>query len=498
MGILNTFIQPATSPSPVVSKRPVSSGYGQVGQGIVDSGKGTGLAGTGAPDGSGQGLENTFYGAIEDERRRRQQLADQEDTAGAGVDTAITGLEGLGSTHVDATSPTNTEGFNSDATRGFSPDATSGVDLSAVQNFQPTEQKGVNFDSLSGVDLSNLSGFKNTNLDGTDVSSGLDSLAAGAQGSKSALSGFSASGFDAGAALKTYADGATSDFFKQQKISLDALRGSSVGAGRLDTGFFDKDQGDVIEELGRGYTSDIAKQAVAAAQITASSHDAADATNERALEGQDSNKTAEGNLALGALNDSATLRFNKADASDKNLLTAATNADTIGVTKGTNLGDLDLRKAQGIDSSVEGAAKDAASLGLTKGATIDSLNLDKSKTIDANTLNKDEYVDTSAADKAKYQDTFKQTNLSTALTARQARTNQLSSDANQSSNRYLDALTGGINLNNEEKDANAKKTSSFWSGLLDAAGTIGGFALGGPTGAAIGGKAGTAIGGAIS
>lgn len=500
MSILDTF-QNYQPQSPILRTAPPSapSNYA-LGDQIVNSpgGRGQGIAGSGAPNQVG-GLTNTFMAGIEDERKRRMQLANQEDQSGAGVDSAISGLEGQKSTNIDAYDPTNTRNFNPTNTQNFDPSATKGVDLSGVEHFDPSAQRGVNFDALSGVDLSGVKNFQNKNLDGADVSGALDTYAktGGATG-PSALSGFKAQGFDAGGAVKDYATGAASDFFRNQKVALSSLGSAAVGAGRLNTGFFDKDQGDVITELGRGFTSDIAKQAVAAAGITAQSHSAADATNERAGEGIDQNSQAGASRSLSALGQSAQLKFNKANAQDSNLLDAAKSGANMDITKGTNLGNLSLSRASGIDQSRQKAVTDAASLGLQKGSTIDSLSLNKDQYLDTSGQAKAGALDSIGLDKAKYQDTFQQTNKTNALGARQARTNQLSSDQNQSSNRYLDALTGGINLLQGQQNAKDQKKSSFLGGLFSAAGGIGGFLLGGPAGAAVGSKAGGALGSGIS
>lgn len=416
--------QPVNATAPAAS--PAAPAYGSSTQSILDNG---GLP----PPGKGMatdlaGLQDTFIGSIDDERKRRAQLAGQEDASGAATDADIAKVGGLAPTNTAAT-PITTAGY------------------------QPTATQGVNFDALKGVDLSKVSGFQNTNLGGLgDNGADLTKLASATGG----MTG-DATGFDAGAAYNTYAQGAISDLMQNQKLALKDVASKSVGAGRLNTGLFDQDQGSVIQELSRGATSDLAEQAVNAAGITATAHSAADSTNERARESALS--TAEASLQ-GA----ATARFNTANAEDSNTLDAQ---------------------------------KTAASLGITQGQDLATDQLNRAGTIDQTTLDADKATDASRLNQSEYQDTFTKDAAETAASDQQNRTNQLSSDQNQSSNRYLDALTGGINMLQQGKNAKDAASSSFLSGLLGTIGTVGGLIVGGPSGAAIGGSLGKSAGSAL-
>lgn len=72
------------------------------------------------------------------------------------------------------------------------------------------------------------------------------------------------SGFDPSAALNTYARGAASEANKYLTETLDRLRGQSVGAGRLDTGFYDTSQGEIVRDVYRNLNEQIAQQALGA------------------------------------------------------------------------------------------------------------------------------------------------------------------------------------------------------------------------------------------
>lgn len=72
--------------------------------------------------------------------------------------------------------------------------------------------------------------------------------------------------FDPSASISKYAssmwDNAVNDPISGLKKSLSDLRGGAVGAGRLDTGFFDEDQGTVMHGAVRDYNNMIGRTAI--------------------------------------------------------------------------------------------------------------------------------------------------------------------------------------------------------------------------------------------
>jgi hypothetical protein len=76
-----------------------------------------------------------------------------------------------------------------------------------------------------------------------------------------------ATNFDAGESFKEFAGGAYGEFQTNLGKELKNLAGRSVGAGRLDTGFFDEDQGEVITSLGRDFQNTIAQGALQTAGL---------------------------------------------------------------------------------------------------------------------------------------------------------------------------------------------------------------------------------------
>lgn len=73
--------------------------------------------------------------------------------------------------------------------------------------------------------------------------------------------------FDPSAAVNQYAQGAWNSIGIDLSKQLDMLRGSAVGAGRLDTGLFDYDQGEVTKEALNRFTAQLSQQAMNAAGL---------------------------------------------------------------------------------------------------------------------------------------------------------------------------------------------------------------------------------------
>jgi hypothetical protein len=73
--------------------------------------------------------------------------------------------------------------------------------------------------------------------------------------------------FDPSAAVNQYAQGAWDSTSIDLGKTLDMLRGQAVGAGRLDTGLFDYDQGEVMKEALNRFTAQLSQQSMNAAGL---------------------------------------------------------------------------------------------------------------------------------------------------------------------------------------------------------------------------------------
>ncbi len=80
-----------------------------------------------------------------------------------------------------------------------------------------------------------------------------------------------ASNFDASKALNTWAQGAYGSISSALDQRLKGLAGQAVGAGRLNTGFYDEDQGTLVRGAQQDFSNALASQALGAASLQSSS-----------------------------------------------------------------------------------------------------------------------------------------------------------------------------------------------------------------------------------
>lgn len=76
-----------------------------------------------------------------------------------------------------------------------------------------------------------------------------------------------ATSFDPREALGEYGEAAYGDFRRNLGRDVERLGGAAVGAGRLDTGFYDVDQGELVSDLASRYQQAISGQAMNAANL---------------------------------------------------------------------------------------------------------------------------------------------------------------------------------------------------------------------------------------
>lgn len=73
--------------------------------------------------------------------------------------------------------------------------------------------------------------------------------------------------FDPSAAVNEYAQGAWGSMQMDLSKYLDELRGGAVGAGRLDTGLYDYDQGQIMNEALSRFTNQLSQTSLGAASL---------------------------------------------------------------------------------------------------------------------------------------------------------------------------------------------------------------------------------------
>jgi hypothetical protein len=111
-----------------------------------------------------------------------------------------------------------------------------------------------------------------------------NTLQTGTDQALAGLGGFQPESYDAGAAVKEYAGGALDTAKTAIGDQLQQLRSQSGRGGHVDTGYFDRDQGEVIQRVGREFANAVSGQAVNAAGITSASRTAASGQRLGALE----------------------------------------------------------------------------------------------------------------------------------------------------------------------------------------------------------------------
>jgi hypothetical protein len=73
--------------------------------------------------------------------------------------------------------------------------------------------------------------------------------------------------FDPSRALREYGEAAYGEFRRNLNRAVAELGGAATGAGRLNTGFYDLDQGELVSDLANRYQQALASRAMEAAQM---------------------------------------------------------------------------------------------------------------------------------------------------------------------------------------------------------------------------------------
>lgn len=233
---------------------------------------------------------------------------------------------------------------------------------------------------VTGYRATNTEGFRPNELSGFDPSEyyDLDDMggaggAGAARGSRTAsykpgatagyasteLTGYSAddvSNFDPSQYGKEFAGGAYGDFKNQLGDELKGLAARSVAGGRINTGFFDEDQGGVVTRLGSDFSNKLAQAAVQ-------------------FSGQ----------RLDALGRGADLRFQRASGIDRNMLEAARSQDELGLNAAESADSMDLDYAQ-LEETAAGRRQagrgDAARLAFERASRLDDMGSDRARYLD--------------------------------------------------------------------------------------------------------------------
>ncbi len=264
-----------------------------------------------------------------------------------------------------------------------------------VSGWSPSNTQAANANNVAQW-LSSLASLRPSSAGPSASVGGLEApAAAGGAGGPSALRGFSTSAldtFDPSAAESSYITGAQDKFNANLTSRLDTLQNKSVGAGRLRTGFYDRDQGSVATQLGKDYNADIAQEA-------------------GVFSGQ----------RLSAMTSAAQLREAAAAGIDSNALTAAGQANSVA--------------SANADRALRGS-EDANSFALSRA----QMGLTGAEYADTSAISRAEYEDSNLFDRAKYLDTSATGRATTGLEAALGRESRYMSDYDTQTGRQ-DAYT---------------------------------------------------------
>lgn len=275
-------------------------------------------------------------------------------------------LENMQPTDTMATRPTWQQDWNADALTNFRSNATEGVSTNALDTYSPTALSKVNTDRVANYD------------GGQQMQRYLQQSGGNAPISVQA----GGSSFDPTEALNTYARGAASQAKYVLQDALEQTRNSAAAGGRIDSGLFDKDNGQVIQRVGNDLSDQISARALDAAGIKAGIEQSnAQNTTQAAI--------AQGNLA----GDARGLRSAEArqagqlglDALTSAMRTdadVANNSDDLRLRGATNATDAQLRRANTMDSNRLTATDSAARLNLTRAQGVDDSNQRRSEFTD--------------------------------------------------------------------------------------------------------------------
>ncbi len=371
-------------------------------------------------------------------------------------------------------SPDNVRGWDSSNLAQLNSDAfrrrsrsLDGVDTSRLRDWSPSGVKGFTsrLGDYTAPDL--------TSGAGSSISSEMARIRAQRSGGGPQSVGdvdvSSLESFDAGAAVKEYATGAWDQVQAGLKSTLRDLKYDAAARHRMNSGWFDEDQGRVVTDTAANFQSELAKQAVTAAGITADARGRAAALRvQRAgdrdrfavdafglqLEGdrdllsaasdidrlRQEGRTREAELAYEALSEGERQRLDALKTGDSLSLEA--------LQSGT---DAEIRRAQGADA-----------LDLEAIQAADVSDRDRATTRDTLGLRRAEYLDTDSRERSRG-----------VADLRESRLRLRGGRAEAAQDRYYDWLSGNADRELARDNAKAERRGNRLQSLIG----LGGLAI---------------------
>lgn len=362
----------------------------------------------------------------------------------------------------------------------FSPDDLTGyntdVDPSELRGYRASNLEGYRPTGAEGAGFGELESYNTDGLDGYSASESAALLRNGGGVGPSAAAGFSpdVAGFDPEAAVNRWAQGAWGNTLADVKKQSAALRAQAGGAGRLDTGFYDEDQGDLVKGITDAFGNNLAQTSVQAAQIKANALTAAGDQRLRGFGLQDE-MTRSG----------ADNRIRLASTVDRGRLDALDAAGRMKLARAENLGRLRLDRGKAIDDSNLTRASSVDKLGLEQATGLTRVregNADRGLTrateVSRSRQRAAEFGDSYALDTARATDATRSGNMRSVVDARLSNNSTVNNRGQSFRDREFDAAAGQsdrrLARENAKRAEKAQKRSAVWGTV----GQLGGQVLG--------------------
>lgn len=361
--------------------------------------------------------------------------------------------------------PTNVQGLSFDALSRSTPGATSGFSTGALDNYDSENLRVVDVNGTMDRYTGGPNGFAKAMRSGTTYGP------VGQGGYLAAWDDGGLGSFDAGAAVKEYATGAWQGAQMDLKDLLGEQEAASQRGGRLNSGFFDRDRGRVITDVGNRFSQALAAQAVQAAGITAN-----------------------------AKGQSAQLRLSRASDADRNILDAGLQGQNLtaqdqwhvddnnqnllglGLDAGKYATGAALERASGMDANRLAALKSSGELGLDRAKYMDDytyrglkdstdLDFKRASALDEMGLDKSKYVDSWDQENAQFGDTMDFNRAKDVADRRERREARDTDTWLALGDRYRDQLVGADDRITNRKNAKAQAKQNRFQNWISGIGT---------------------------
>lgn len=415
------------------------------------------LADKAAKAASGGGGKNPYQSQIDAQLKTDKTREEDAYTAyKTSRDNYAAGIDRL-----EATRPTETMGTKS-TMEGYSPTNVQGLDPSTLAALKASNVEKANARELRDANAGDLRGW-NGKLDSFEAGSATRGALAGAAGATSAgmVDTGALRSFDPTNAINTWAKGAWG--LTQQGLTeqLRELRADAGGRHRLNTGWFDEDQGRVVRDVTGNFTNQLATKAVDAAGIYVDAQGRAVSAETQRLGDMDRFELGRQENVLRAAGDVDRLSLDAASRSDENTLARAKYLSDAELTRGKYLSDAELERGKYLDTYGKDVAFDAYDRSANRAEYLDSAEFKRRGALDDFNLNRAQSIDKAT--------------LAATQGATDARGNLYRGESGaygEATDRYHDWLAGGSDRWQAQQNAQQQNKRSWLQTGLNAVGTF--------------------------